>query len=177
MPYIDIIIAVAILVSIVVGFVRGIIKEGISVVALVVAIWAALYLGPSVGDFADSWLSSEGMQTWFGRILVFSIILSLGGLLSWGLSKVIRMSALSGVDRFAGSIFGLVRGILLLAVFILGGRYAGFSADDWWNDSYLIDHVGVVADWVEEMAPRGLDAITPDEPAESLPIDLPEALK
>jgi membrane protein required for colicin V production len=108
---------------------------------------------------------------------VFAIILSLGGLVSWGLSKVIRMSALSGVDRFAGSLFGLVRGILLLAVFVLGGRYAGFSSDDWWNDSYLIDQVGVVADWVEEMAPRGLDAITPDEPAESLPIEIPEVFK
>ena len=177
MPYIDIIIAVAIVISIVVGFVRGIIKEGISVAALVVAIWAALYLGPSVGDFAESWLSSEGMQVWFGRILVFSIVLSIGGLASWGLSKIIRMSALSGVDRFAGSIFGLVRGILLLALFIIGGRYAGFSSDDWWNDSFMIEHVGVVADWVEEMAPRGLDAITPDEPIESLPIDLKEVFE
>ncbi len=177
MPYIDIIIAAAILISIVVGFVRGLIKEGISVAALVLAIWAALYLGPSVGDLAESWLSSEGMQVWFGRILVFSIILSLGGIASWGLSKLIRMSALNGVDRFAGSVFGLLRGVLLVALFILGGRYAGFASDFWWTDSFMIRHVGVVADWVEEMAPLGLDAITPDEPIESLPINVPEVLK
>jgi len=177
MPIIDIIIAVAIVISIVVGAIRGIIKEGLSVAALVCAIWAALYFGPAVGDVSQSWLESEGLQTWFGRILVFAVILSLGSLLSWGLSKLIRMSALNGVDRFAGSVFGLLRGILLVALFVIAGRYTGFSSDDWWQDSRLMPHFAVVADWVEQMAPRGLDAITPDAPGESLPIDLPEVFK
>ena len=177
MPIIDIIIALAILLSIVVGYVRGIIKEGISVAALVFAIWAALYFGRPVGDLAKSWLSSEGMQTWFGRILVFAVILSLGGLLSWGLSKLIRMSALRGVDRFAGSVFGALRGILLVALLVLGGRYSGFANDGWWTDSHLIPHLEVVAEWVEQMAPRGLDAITPDAPSEVLPVNIPEVFK
>ena len=122
MAIIDILIAIAIVISIILGYVRGIIKEGLSVAALVIAIWAALYFGPAVGDLADSWLESEGMQIWFGRILVFSIILSLGGLLSWGLSKIIRLSALSNLDRVAGCLFGAARAVLLwcLAYWLAG---------------------------------------------------------
>ena len=173
MPIIDILIAIAIVVSVAVGYVRGLIKEGLSVAALLFAIWAALYFGPVIGELADSWLESEGMQIWFGRILVFSVILSLGGLLSWGLSKIVRLSALSNLDRVAGCIFGAARGLLFVALFVLAGRYAGFSGDRWWQDSQLIPHFEVIADWVEQMAPRGLEAITPDTVSDKLPIDIP----
>ncbi len=173
MPIIDIIIAVAIIISIIVGFIRGFIKEAISIAALVIAIWAALYFGPAVGNVSESWLSSEDMQTWFGRILVFAIILSIGGLLGWGLSKLIRLSVLSGMDRFLGSLFGAVRGVLLVALFILGGQFAGFSNDDWWVDSHVIPHLEVIAEWLEIMAPQGLDLIIPDDAADSMPVEIP----
>lgn len=173
MPIIDIIIALAIAVSVVIGFVRGFVKESISIGSLLVAIWAALYLGPSVGQVSDSWLSSSELQTWFGRILVFAVILSIGGLLGWGLSKLVKLTILGGLDRFGGSVFGLLRGILLIAVGVIGGEFAGFSNDGWWLNSSLIPHFAVVADWIRELAPAGYDLIVPDAPAESLPMNIP----
>jgi len=173
MPIIDILIAVAILVSIGVGLFRGLVKEAISIVALLFAIWAALYFGPAVGDVSQSWLSSDELQMWFGRILVFAVILSIGGLLSWGISKIIRMSVLSGMDRMLGGLFGIVRGVILISLFIIGGQFAGFDNDDWWEDSRLIPHLQVVADWIKVMAPQGLEIITPDDAADSLPVDIP----
>ncbi len=173
MPIIDIIIAVAILVSVVVGLMRGFVKEAVSIAALLVAIWAALYFGPAVGGVSDSWLSSEELQKWFGRILVFAVILSVGALAGWALSKVIRWSALSGMDRFLGALFGAARGILLVAVAIIGGQFAGFDNDPWWDQSRLIPHFGVVADWIKVIAPEGLDLIVPDDEAEELPVDVP----
>ena len=163
MPIIDILIAVAIVISVIVGIVRGFVKEAISLTALLVAIWAALYFGPAVGDISESWISSEDLQKWFGRILVFAVILSIGGLLSWGLSKLVRLSVLSGMDRLAGSVFGVLRGVLLIAVFILGGEFAGFQNDEWWNRSILIPHLEVVADWIKVMAPQGYELIVTDE--------------
>ena len=173
MPIIDIIIAVALVVSIVIGFVRGFVKEAISIATLVVAIWAALYFGPVVGDLSKSWLSSSEMQVWFGRILVFAIVLSVGGLIGWGVSKLVRLSVLSSLDRFLGSLFGALRGLLLAALFVLAGQFAGFNNDDWWLQSRLLPHFEVVADWIEEMAPRGYELIIPDEIADKLPVDLP----
>ena len=176
MPIIDILIIVAVAISVIVGIFRGLVKEAISIGALLFAIWAALYFGPSVGNVSESWLSSEELQMWFGRILVFSVILALGGLLGWGISKLVRLSVLSGMDRFLGSLFGALRGILLVAVFIIGGQFAGFDNDEWWLDSRLIPHFEVVAEWIKVMAPQGLELITPDEAAKSLPVDVPVEL-
>lgn len=172
MPIIDIIIAIALIISVIVGIVRGFVKEAISIAALLVAIWAALYFGPGVGDISSSWLSSEELQTWFGRILVFAIILSLGGLLGWGISKLVRLSVLSGIDRLVGAVFGAARGVLLVALGILAGEFSGFDNDRWWLESRTIPHLQVVAEWIKVMAPQGYDLLTPDAPATSLPIAL-----
>ena len=110
---------------------------------------------------------------WFGRVLVFAVILSVGGLLGWGISKLVRLSVLSGIDRLMGCMFGAARGIVLIALFVIGGQFAGFDNDDWWLKSKLIPHVQVVADWIKVMAPQGLEIITPDEAADSLPVDIP----
>jgi len=173
MPIIDIVIVAAIVISVIIGIVRGFVKEAISVAALLFAIWAALYFGPGVGDVSQSWISSDELQNWFGRILVFAVILSLGGLLGWGISKLVRLSVLSGMDRLAGSVFGAARGILLVALFIIGGEYAGFDNDEWWLRSRLVPHLEVVAEWIEVMAPQGFELLAPEQPADSLEIELP----
>lgn len=176
MPVIDILIAIAVIISIVVGFIRGFVKEAMSIASLLIAIWAALYFGPAVGDVSESWLRSEELQMWFGRVLVFAIILSIGGLLGWGISKLVRLSVLSGIDRLLGCVFGTLRGILFLAIFIIGGQFAGFDNDDWWLQSRLIPHFEVVADWIKLMAPQGYELLVPDEPADSLPVEMPDVV-
>lgn len=177
MPIVDILIVSAIVVSMIIGVVRGFVKEAISIAALLFAIWGALYFGPSVGDIAESWLKAEEMQTWFGRILVFAIVLSVGGLAGWGISKLVRLSVLRGVDRLLGSFFGAARGILLVAVAILAGRFAGLDNDNWWLKSNTIPYFEVVGEWIMVMAPQGYEMLIPENPAESLPIDLSELAK
>ncbi len=173
MPIIDIIIAILLVASIVIGLVRGFVKESISIASLLIAIWAALYLGPVVGDLSQSWLNSRDVQLWFGRILVFAIVLSVGGLLGWGISKLIRLSILSSVDRLLGSAFGAVRGILLVALIVIGGQFSEFDNDKWWRQSRLLPHFEIVANWIKVMAPKGYELIIPDEVADELPVDLP----
>lgn len=172
MPIIDILIAVVLTISVVIGVVRGFVKEAISITALLLAIWAALTFGPSVGEISDSWISSTELQTWFGRIVVFVLILALGGLLGWGISKLVRLSVLNGVDRFVGGLFGVARGVLFVAIFILTGEYSGFSNDSWWQKSKLIPHFEVIGEWIMVMAPQGYEMLVPDGPGKSLPIEL-----
>lgn len=176
MTIIDIVILIALLVSIIIGFVRGIVKEAISIATLVAAIWAALYFGPSVGGLSESWLNSEELQVWFGRVLVFGVLLAVGSLIGWGVSKLVRLSVMNGVDRLLGSFFGVLRGVLLVAVFILGGQFAGFDNDAWWRKSRMLPYFEVVADWIKVMAPKGFELIIPDEIAESSPLELPVEL-
>lgn len=173
MPIIDIVLAIALVASIIIGFVRGFVKEAISIASLVIAIWAALYFGPAVGEVAQSWLSTEELQDWFGRIVVFALVILVGGLLGWAISKLIRLSALSGFDRFLGSLFGALRAVVLGALFVIAGQFSEFDKEDWWSQSRLLPHFEVVADWIKVMAPKGYEIIIPDDIADELPVELP----
>jgi membrane protein required for colicin V production len=164
MPIADIVIAIAIVISVVVGVLRGFVKESISVASLLIAAWAAMNFGASVGQLGDSWISSDALQMWFGRILVFVAVLAIGGLLGWAVSRLVRLSLLNGTDRALGGMFGFCRGALLIGVFIIGAQIASFDRDGWWQESRLIPYGTVIADWIRVMAPKGVELLQPVEP-------------
>ena len=166
MPIADIVIAIAIGISVGVGIFRGFVKEAISIVTLLVAVWVAMTFGDYAGQWSESWVNSEGLQLWVGRILVFVVILVVGGLVGWGVSKLVNLSALNGTNRVLGAMFGFGRGAILLGVFIIGGQLAGFDQDNWWRASRLIPYGTTVADWIRIMAPKGVDLLKQKEAEE-----------
>jgi membrane protein required for colicin V production len=167
MDIVDIIILFATLVSVVIGWLRGLVREALAIAALLIAIWAAMRLGPFAGGWLGGTIDSTEFQMWAGRFLVFVVILAVGAFLGWGVSKIVHLSGLSGTDRALGAVFGLIRAALLVGVFVLGGRYAGFDAELWWLESRIIPYGEYIADWIIEMAPRGMEMLQhenlPDE--------------
>lgn len=162
MPIVDIIIILATLISVVIGWFRGLVKESVAIFSLLVAIWAAMHLGPYAGGWLGGTIDSTEVQLWAGRFLIFVIILAFGALLGWGISKIVHLSGLSGTDRALGGFFGLLRAVLLVGLFVLGGRYAGFDGKLWWLQSEIIPYAEYVADWIIEMAPRGMEMLDPN---------------
>lgn len=169
MPVVDILIAVAVAISVIVGFARGFVKESMSVASLLLAVWAAFNLGGHVAPMSSGWLSSTAAQLWFGRILVFIVVLAIGGLLGWGVTKLVRLSVLSGMDRSLGMVFGFCRGVLLVAVFVIGGQLSSFDQDDWWRQSRFIPYATYVADWLRVMAPKGMELLQPPQAPAEIP--------
>jgi membrane protein required for colicin V production len=156
----------------IIGFVRGFVKEIISISTLFFAVWASSYFGANLGSYFDIWLTSTGVQIWFGRILIFIIILVLGSILGWVTTKLIRLVLLGGIDRLIGSIFGALRGVLIIGLFVIVGQYSGFDSDAWWLDSHLLPHFEELANWIKVAAPKGFELIIPDEVIEKLPNQL-----
>jgi len=173
MPIVDIVIIIAALASVAVGWFCGIVKEAISIVSLLVAIWAAMHLGPFAGGWLGGTIDSTELQLWAGRFLVFVVILALGALIGWSISKIVHMSGLSGTDRALGGFFGLLRSVLLVGVLVLGGRYAGFDANLWWLESRVIPYGEHVADWIIVMAPRGMEMLDPSNIPEEFRLESP----
>ena len=132
-----------------------------------------MHLGPYAGGWLGGTIGSTELQMWAGRFLVFVVILALGALIGWGVSKIVHMSGLSNTDRTLGGFFGIVRAVLLLGVFVLGGRYAGFDEDLWWLESRLIPFGEHVADWIQVMAPRGMEILQPEGMPEEFRLELP----
>jgi len=174
MQIVDIAILVVTLASVVLGWFRGLVKESISIATLFVAIWAAMRLGPTAGGWLGGQIDSTEMQLWAGRFLIFVLILAFDAVLGWAVSKIVHLSGLSGLDRGFGGFFGLLRATLLVGVFVLTGRYAGFDSELWWLQSRVIPYGEYVADWIIEMAPRGMELLQPENFPDEFDIYAPD---
>ena len=157
MEIVDIVIIVVTLASVVAGWFRGFIKEALSIASLLIAIWVAMRLGPAAGGWLGGTFDSTELLLWAGRLLVFIIVLAVGGVTAWLISKIVHSSGLSEFDRVLGGFFGFARAVLVMGLFVLTGRYAGFDTEIWWLQSEVIPYAEYVADWIIEMSPRGVE--------------------
>jgi len=52
----------------------------------------------------------------------------------------VRLSIFSGMDRLLGFAFGLLRGLVLLGVFVILGQLLRLQEEQWWRHSMLIPY-------------------------------------
>jgi membrane protein required for colicin V production len=117
------------------AFVRGLIRELAALVSWVVGLIAAVVFTPVVGNWIPNWFDAP-----FARYLIaFCVILIgallLGALIAAPLARAVRAAGLGFVDRFLGSIFGLVRGLLVVIALVLLAGLTQLPRTDWWQRS------------------------------------------
>ena len=162
MQFVDLAIIIIVFISSLFGLQRGFVKELLSVVFLLLSCILALKYGGDFGSSLLSWVDSISFRFWSGVILLFFIFLFLGSLLNWGISKLIKMSLINGINRFLGMIFGFLRGCVLISLIVMLMQNSTFSVNDWWLDSPIIPYAEIFAEWMRIMIPENFDMINND---------------
>lgn len=132
MNWVDLAVLALMLVSGLLGAMRGLVREVLGVAAWVAAAFVAGPYGvfPSVAPWVRRHVSDPGIADMVAFGGVFLIVLVLLWLVVRTLSNAVRGSALGGLDRTLGLVFGLGRGAaLLVAAYILLG--IGFAVEQW----------------------------------------------
>jgi membrane protein required for colicin V production len=122
MNLVDLLVIAIIAISALLGLSRGFVREMLGLGAWLVAAYGAFRLGPQLLPFANRTLGNPdiaGIAAYAVAFIVLLIVLSLAANL---IGRIVRLSALGGLDRTLGLVFGAVRGaVLLIAAYILGG--------------------------------------------------------
>lgn len=163
--------------SMLVGAFRGFVKEAISLASLLIAVWAAFALAPVGEGLIDQWIESQALRTWAARVAIFALVLMLGGLVGWGISRFLNQVGMSGLDRTLGLGFGFLRGAVVCGLIVIAGPYLELDRDSWWQEAKLLPFSTSVASAISVIAPRAFDYLrdeisqTADEspPAELVP--------
>ena len=119
-------VAVVIIVSGILAYSRGFMREGLAIAGWIAAAVLAYILAPAVqplvrelpyvGNFLGD---SCELSIIASFAVVFAIVLVLASLFTPLFSSFVRNSAIGGVDQGAGFLFGIARGILLIAIALL----------------------------------------------------------
>lgn len=149
----DHIFAIALLVSGTVGYFRGFIRESIALAAWLVGLWLAWHFAYLVNPWLGGALAEPGVREWTGRAIVLLLVLLLGALVGSIVSHYARRAVgLAAMDRLLGIVFGLVRGAVLIGLFVLAGRAVNLDLEPWWSETRSMPVAEAVANWIERYA-------------------------
>lgn len=148
----DYVILGTIAVSMVLSLMRGFAVEALSlvtwVVAFIIARLFSLPLAVLLTDVID--LPSARQPVAFVALFIMTLIV--GALIKHLVKGVVEATGLSGTDRALGSVFGAIRGGLIVVVALAAlSRFTQMPGDPWWQKSLLIPHFLLVENWTAEM--------------------------
>jgi membrane protein required for colicin V production len=112
----DIAVVALVLISGLLALARGLVREVLSVGAWVGAAIATLYLFRFAQPVARTYIEVELIADIAAGVALFVVTLIVLSLVSHALSRRVRDSALGPLDRSLGLVFGLVRGVALVAL-------------------------------------------------------------
>jgi membrane protein required for colicin V production len=155
MTPVDYVILFLALVSALVGVWRGFTTEALSLLTLLAAVGLAWTFAETLEPALGEWVSGAEVRLWTARVIIFVVVLVLGGLASWLARKLIRHTGLSGLDRTLGAAFGLLRAALLVGLAVIVMEFAEVDREPWWQEARLRPYAEQVAEAVKYYAELG----------------------
>ena len=136
----DYLVIAAIVASAIVGAVRGFLREAVALAAWVIALFLAWHFADLIAPHLGGLMSDSGVRPWAARVIIVLLVLLLGAGVGGALRHFVRLSIFSGMDRLLGFAFGLLRGLVLLGVFVILGQLLRLPEEQWWRHSMLIPY-------------------------------------
>ncbi len=156
MTVVDVILIVVIFLSALFSLIRGFVKEAISLATWIIAIWLAATFTPKLAEMLPSGIESEAVRQAVGFGVLFVLSLMLGALINMLISQLVKKTGLSGADRLFGVFFGVLRGGLIIIVFVVIGGMTPLPEADWWQSSVLLQWFESAAIVIQEYIPEDL---------------------
>jgi membrane protein required for colicin V production len=140
MNWLDYLLIALMVISCVAGVLRGLLREVIALVTWVAAVWIAWHYAAVLEPRLGGALASEGVRAWAARSIIFVAVVLLGTCIGAIVGRVVRLSIFSGTDRFFGGIFGFLRGLVMIGLFVMLCHALRLNGEPWWRGSTLIPY-------------------------------------
>ncbi len=156
MTVVDVVVIFVICLSALFSLMRGFVKEAISLTTWIIAIWLAATFAPKLAEVLPASLESEAVRQAVSFGVLFVLTLMVGALVSMLINQVVKKTGLSGADRIFGVVFGVIRGGLIIVVFVVIAQMTPLPETDWWKTSVLLQWFENAAIVIQEYIPEDL---------------------
>jgi membrane protein required for colicin V production len=153
MNFIDYLILAILLLSLFVGYFRGFLGEAISLISWLGGVWLAWHYAYLLEPHLGGLVSQPPFSTWAARTLLLLAALVTGWIIGGIVSYFANQSGISlMLDRLLGVLFGVIRGMVLVAVIVMLAKQVQLDRTDWWKDSRFMPIAAEVSDWIKGFA-------------------------
>ena len=136
----DYVVIAGFVLSAVIGALRGFLREAVALATWLIALFVAWHFSDLIEPHLGGLLAGSSVKIWAARIILVVLVLLIGAGVGATLGHFVRLSIFSGMDRFLGLVFGALRGIVLLGVFVILGQLLRLDGERWWRHSLLIPY-------------------------------------
>jgi membrane protein required for colicin V production len=123
--------------SVVLGWWRGVVGEVLALAAWIAAFFAARLMAPMAVEFVPNGVTGQDMRLIVAWIAVFVGVLVIFALVRMIIKTLLKAVGLGWLDRLLGASFGIVRGLLVVAVLVLVAGLTPLPTATWWREAML----------------------------------------
>ncbi len=142
--------------SILLSVIRGLVREVLALLAWAVGFVAASVLAADLAALLPPEVPGEQLRLLAGFAGVFLAVMLVMSLLAMFVSKLVKSAGLGVEDRVLGSVFGLVRGVLVVMIFVLLAGLTSLPRQPAWRDAVLSHPLEAFAGQVKGWLPARL---------------------
>ncbi len=136
----DYLIIATVVISGTVGLIRGLLREVIALITWIVAAFIAWHYASSLEPHLGGLLADPQVRPWVARLLLFIAVLLVGHAIGAIVNHFVRLSLLTGVDRFLGFVFGVLRGVVIVGAAVIICETVRLDGESWWQESVLVPY-------------------------------------
>ena len=138
-------------ISALISLLRGFVREALSLAGWVVAFFVAKAFYEPFAELLVDHIETNSLRLGVAWVSIFVVTLVIAGIINYMVGRMVDAAGLSGTDRLLGMIFGALRGVLIVALIVLGlKQFTPVPKDEWWGQSSLLPHMEMVAEWFYE---------------------------
>lgn len=119
----------------------------------VLAFVIAITFRDQLASLLDAHIATPSLRDLAAFGILFAATLVVGAMVNYLIGELVRLTGLSGTDRLFGTVFGLIRGfVVVMAILLLVPPIIPIDQDSWWQDSVLIPHFLAFENWARAFA-------------------------
>ena len=140
--------------SVLLGVIRGLVREVIALASWAVAFVVASAYGGAVAPLLAQQIPDDNWRVLAAVVALFFVVLVVMNLVAMLASKLIKSAGLGIEDRFFGSVFGLLRGVLVVLAVVLVAGLTVLPRQPVWKDAMLAAPLEKLAVLVKQWLPQ-----------------------
>jgi len=153
MNWVDIVILAIVFISILIGFMRGFIREAFSLATWIAALIIANLFDAKLAAVMVNYFDVSSIRHVLAFFIIFIVTLIVGSIVSELFRRLVSLSGLGGLDRALGTIFGALRGVLLIVIITsLWNMLTPLAQDTWWHESKMMPYILIIEEWSKNYA-------------------------
>ncbi len=121
--------------SILLSMMRGFVREVLAIAGWVAAFFVAKLYTLELAPLLPEGIPTETLRLLAAFVILFLATLLVASLLAIALSEVFKKVGLGWLDRWLGAVFGLARGVMMVAVLVLLAGLTSIPQDARWRNA------------------------------------------